>query len=129
MVTFVENILIAVRDWTNGKLIAVRDWTNGKLADKQDAMKRVSVANSVASQALLPNTLYVFASRTSNLTLTLLDNTGNDANEYHLFITCGSTAPTITWPDGITWNVTPIIAANKTYEVSIFNNIATCISV
>lgn len=86
----------------------------------------IEVANTVASQELAPNTLYKFASRTSALTLTLGTPVSDIANEYHLFLVVGSTAPTITWPTGISWNggSAPTIAADKTYEVSILNNIA-----
>ena len=86
----------------------------------------LTIPDSTASQELAPNTLYVFASRTSNLTLTLGTPIVGIANEYHLFLVAGSTAPTITWPTGISWNggSAPTIAADKTYEVSILNNIA-----
>ena len=91
----------------------------------------VEVAASVSSQELLPNTLYVFASRTANLTLTLGTPMENVANEYHLFLTTGVSAPTITWPSGISWNggSAPTIAEAKTYEVSILNNIAAFIEI
>jgi hypothetical protein len=61
----------------------------------------LTIPNTTASQELAPNTLYIFASRTSNLTLTLGSPIVGKANEYHCFIVCGSTAPTITWPTGI----------------------------
>jgi hypothetical protein len=40
----------------------------------------------------------------------------------------GSTAPTITWPSGITWfgGSAPTINENKTYQISIQNNLAVC---
>ena len=86
----------------------------------------MTIPNSTASQELAPDTLYVFASRTSNLTLTLGTPLVGKVSEYHCFIVCGGTAPTITWPSGITWNggVAPTIVANKTYEISILNNVA-----
>jgi len=86
----------------------------------------LTIPNTTVSQELAPNTLYIFASRTSNLTLTLGSPIVGKANEYHCFIVCGSTAPTITWPTGISWNGgdAPTIAADKTYEISILNNVA-----
>jgi hypothetical protein len=86
----------------------------------------LTIPNTTVSQELAPNTLYIFASRTSNLTLTLGSPIVGKANEYHCFIVCGSTAPTVTWPSGISWNGgnAPTIAADKTYEISILNNVA-----
>ena len=86
----------------------------------------LTIPSTTASQELAPNTLYVFAERTTNLTLTLGTPIVGIANEYHLFLVVGSTAPTITWPTGISWNggSAPTIAASKTYEVSILNNVA-----
>ena len=86
----------------------------------------LTIPDTTASQELAPNVLYIFSTRTSTLTLTLGTPIDGIANEYHFFIECGSTAPTINFPSGIIWNGenAPEIAANKTYEVSILNNIA-----
>lgn len=86
----------------------------------------LTVPDNTAEQELAPNTLYIFSNRTSTLTLTLGYPIDGIANEYHFFIECGSTAPTINFPSGIAWNGenAPKIAADKTYEISILNNIA-----
>ena len=86
----------------------------------------VTVPDNTAEQVLAPNVLYFFETRTSTLTLTLGTPIVGIANEYHFFIVCGTTAPTINLPSGITWNGknAPKIAADKTYEISILNNIA-----
>lgn len=86
----------------------------------------LTIPDSTASQELAPNALYIFATRTSTLTLTLGTPIVGIANEYHFFVVCGSTAPTIIFPAGISWNggSAPTIAASKTYEVSILNNVA-----
>lgn len=86
----------------------------------------LTVPDSTLAQVLSPNVLYIFSTRTSTLTLTLGTPKDGIANEYHFIIVCGSTAPTINFPAGITWNGenAPEIAADKTYEVSILNNIA-----
>lgn len=86
----------------------------------------LTIPDSTASQELAPNVLYIFDNRTSTLTLTLGTPVVGIANEYHFFIVCGSTAPTVNFPSGITWNggSAPTIAADKTYEVSILNNVA-----
>ena len=87
----------------------------------------LTIPSTTASQELAPNTLYIFSSRSTALILTLGTPITGIANEYHLFlVTDSSTAPTVTWPSGISWNggSAPSIAANKTYEVSILNNVA-----
>lgn len=86
----------------------------------------LTVPDNTAEQVLAPNVLYFFETRTSTLTLTLGAPIVGIANEYHFFVVCGSTAPTINFPSGIAWNGenAPEIAAGKTYEVSILNNIA-----
>jgi hypothetical protein len=86
----------------------------------------LTIPDSTAAQELAPNVLYIFETRTSELTLTFGAPIVGIANEYHFFVVCGETAPTINFPAGITWNggSAPTIAANKTYEVSILNNVA-----
>ena len=86
----------------------------------------MTIPATTSSQELAPNTLYIFAERMADLTLTLGSPITGIANEYHCFIIVGGTAPTITWPSGISWNggSAPTIAASKTYEVSILNNVA-----
>ena len=86
----------------------------------------LTVPDSTAIQELAPNVLYIFETRTSTLTLTLGTPIVGIANEYHFFVVCGSTAPTINFPSGIAWNggSAPTIAADKKYEISILNNIA-----
>lgn len=86
----------------------------------------LTIPDTTAEQVLVPNVLYIFSTRTSTLTLTLGTPIEGIANEYHFIVVCGSTAPTINFPSGIAWNGenAPEIAADKTYEVSILNNIA-----
>jgi len=87
----------------------------------------MTIPATTAAQELVPNTMYIFAERSAALTLTLGTPVVGVANEYHFFlITDSNTAPTITWPTGISWygGNAPTIAAGKTYEVSILNNVA-----
>lgn len=86
----------------------------------------IAIPDSTAAQELAPNVLYIFDNRTITLTLTLGTPIVGIANEYHFFIVCGSTAPTVNLPSGISWNGgnAPTISAGKTYEVSILNNVA-----
>lgn len=98
-----------------------------KASDFSAKEEEIEVDSSVSSQELAPNTLYIFTSRSTSLTLTLGTPITGISNEYHFFlITDSTTAPTITWPTGISWNggSAPTIAEDKTYEVSILNNVA-----
>lgn len=99
----------------------------GAVGGKADTIQTLTIPSTTASQELAPNTLYIFASRSTALTLTLGTPIAGIANEYHLFLVADSTtAPTVTWPSGISWNGgdAPTIAADKTYEISILNNVA-----
>lgn len=87
---------------------------------------------TVKPSELLPNVFYNLGLRQVNTTFTLA--TPSDAtivNHYYWTFETGSTAPTITWPTGITWvgGSAPVINANKHYEISIINNIGTFIEV
>jgi hypothetical protein len=86
----------------------------------------MTIPNTTAAQELAPNVLYIFENRTSELTITLGAAIVGRASEYHFFIICGTTAPTVNFPAGISWNggSAPTIAADKTYEISILNNVA-----
>ena len=99
---------------------------SGVLVDASEIkITTLTIPDSTANQELAPNVLYIFENRTSTLTLTLRTPI-EAANEYHFFLVCGSTAPTINFPSGIAWNGenAPEIVADKKYEVSILNNIA-----
>lgn len=51
-------------------------------------------------------------------------------NEFMGQFTTGSTAPTVTWPNTVTWfGGTPAIAAEKTYQFSILNNIGLIVEI
>ena len=106
-------------------------FNNGQIECNIDTtIPEETVGNEVLSKTLEPNKVYIFESRTNNLILTLGTPTSGIVNEYHMFIYAGSTAPTITFPSGISWvGDAPNIEANKTYEISILNNIAIKINI
>lgn len=143
----IKDVYTALTDGTNGLAAIKSEATAAKTAAQSAETTAQGTANkneilaaitanagvptmtipaTTAAQELAPNTLYVFAERTTDLTLTLGAPIVGRANEYHLFLVIGGTAPTITWPAGISWNggSAPTIAASKTYEVSILNNVA-----
>lgn len=82
------------------------------------------VDDSVSSKALDPNKVYIFTNRTSNLAITLNAGEAGVANEYHFFIEVGSSLPTITFPNTITWVNTLTMSVNSNVEISILNDYA-----
>lgn len=83
--------------------------------------------SSQPSGGMLPNVLYNLGTLTGSVAFTLATpSDANVTNHYYWTFNTGSTAPTITWPSGITsWmgSSTPTIAASKHYEVSVLNGI------
>lgn len=74
---------------------------------------------------LSPNILYKFGERPS-LTITLGGGTVGIVNEYMFEFASGTTPTTLSLPDSVKWSGgnAPNIEANKTYQVSIVNNLA-----
>lgn len=75
---------------------------------------------------MIPNKLYNLGTLTGSVTFVLAAPTDNNiANHYYWTFDTSSTAPTITWPAGISWNggSAPTINASKHYEISILNGI------
>ena len=78
--------------------------------------------------SLLPNVLYVW-DEVESLELSFDEGTEGAANEYLFQFTSGSTPTTLTLPDTIQWVEQPNIEANKTYQVSVVNNIGLIVGV
>ena len=108
-------------------------------SDKSDNTK-ASTAKSVydfvkpATQSsqpaggFLPGILYKLGTLTGSVTISLATPADSSvANEYGFTFTAGSTAPTITWPSGVTWagncveDGAPVITGGNSYEVSILD--------
>ena len=71
-----------------------------------------------------PNVLYVWGEVTE-LDITLMPPTNPSiVNEYMIQFTSGEVATTLILPSEIKWMSTPIIQANKVYQISIVNNLA-----
>lgn len=98
--------------------------TATELAQKADKTPKVTSIPSDGNYN--PNILYVLTLDGTARTISLNSATAGIAAEYHLILTIGATAPTITWPAGLSWvgGSEPTISASKTYEVSICENIA-----
>lgn len=82
----------------------------------------VSDAASI-TQILQPNTFYIIDADTNctSLTLSLADKIDGVYSIYSASIKCGATPPSFTAIDGVTWNDTFSLQANKTTEISIVN--------
>ena len=99
------------------------------ISGKADKTTIVTETEGNASYAILPNVLTKLGTLASAVTLSL--DTSNEesgvTNVYDIVFTTPADAPSITWPEGISWvgGSAPAIAGGKTYEVSIMDNLAT----
>ena len=99
------------------------------ISGKADKTLIVTETAGNSSYSIAPNRLTRLGTLASNVTLSL--NTASEesgvANIYDIIFTTPTNAPSITWPEGITWvgGSAPAIAGGKTYEVSIMDNLAT----
>lgn len=89
----------------------------------------VNHGTSDTSYEVTPNVFHVWGTVTS-LTITLATPTDSSImNEYLFQFTSGSTATSLSTPSTVVWVSEPSIEANKTYQVSIVNNIGIIASV
>ena len=99
------------------------------LAGKQDKTTIVTKTEGSASYIISPNVLTKLGTLASSVTLSL-DTSKEEAgvsNVYDIIFSTPADAPSITWPEGISWigGSAPAIAGGKTYEVNIMGNLAT----
>ena len=73
-----------------------------------------------------PDVVYSLGTLSGTITFALAAAVTGNVNHYFWMFDTGTTAPTITWPSGITWagGGTPSILASKHYEVSILGGVA-----
>lgn len=77
------------------------------------------IASTDAAVALQPNKKYEITAG-DTLTLTLAEPSDKThKNEYLFSINTGSSVSTITFPIEVIWDVEPVIAANKHYEINV----------
>lgn len=97
-----------------------------KKSDVQSAIEEIvhKVVNQTDSVATIqPNVLNVWG-EVASLDITLAEPTDNTiVNEYMVQFTSGVTATTLILPNTIKWMATPNIQPNKTYQLSIINNL------
>ena len=91
-----------------------------------------AIVTTQPSGGFVPNVLYNLGTITGSKTFTLATPSDNTiVNHYYWTFTAGSTAPTITWPSGVSWfgGSAPVISASKHYDVSVLDNIGVCMEV
>lgn len=96
---------------------------NGNTMDvllSQVSIKTKYHEDSVAT--IEPNVLNIWG-EVANLDITLGASIEGIINEYMFQFTSGETATTLVLPADIKWFSTPNVQANKTYQVSIINNL------
>lgn len=93
------------------------------------AYAEVNHGTSDTTFTLTPNTFHIW-DEVASLDLSFGAETSGVANEYLFQFTSGATATSLTVPDTVEWvDGTPTIEANKTYQVSIVNNIGLIVGV
>lgn len=86
-------------------------------------VQEVNHGTSDTTFTLTPNVFHVWGT-VSSLTLTLGTGESGVMNEYMFQFSSGSTATTLSLPSSVKWITDSTISANKTYQVSILNNLA-----
>lgn len=93
---------------------------------KADKVLVVNHGTSDTTYSVTPNTLHIWGT-VASLTLTLATPTDNTiVNEYMIEFTSGTTATTLSLPSSVEWAESCgalSVEANKTYQISIVNNI------
>lgn len=127
--------------WANENGITTRLWTknngvwsgeNGASIGYADVARKVSIANTQPQTGMSTNTLYNLGVISQDTTFAI--NPAQEvgiANVWMWTFSTGSTAPMITWPQQITmWadGEAPTIEANKHYEISVMDGMATVVS-
>lgn len=98
---------------------------SGQYVDFAKPTKVENGGSGTVIKQINPNTFYKFGS-CSTLTIALGAETSGIVNEYMFEFISGTTATTLSIPDSVKWSGgnAPTIEANKTYQVSIVDNLA-----
>ena len=101
---------------------------SGSSSGGSGAYAEVSHGTGDTAFALTPNVFHVW-DEVIELDLSLAGGVEGVVNEYLFQFTSGETATSLTLPDTIKWVAEPTIEPNKTYQLSIVNNIGLIVSV
>ena len=118
---YLERTFIFEKDGSGTKALT----DNGQYAEFAKPTKVKSGGSGSVTKQLSPNTLYKFGA-CSKLTITFAAEESGILNEYMFEFVNGSSPTTLSLPDSVKWSGgnAPTIEANKTYQVSIVNNLA-----
>lgn len=115
---------------TSIKINNVSKTPSNGVVDLGYVSKQLSTSTS-SSMTLSPNIYYRNTSTSlSTLTITLGSvSNSNILNEYFVEFTTRSTGTTVSLPSSVKWanGVTPTFENGKTYQISIVNNLGTCV--
>lgn len=95
----------------------------GAVAGKADKIAEVNHGTSDTTFTLTPNVMHIWGTVTS-LTLSLPTDSNSTLDEFMFTFTSGSTPTTLSLPSTVKWVQDIEVEANKTYQVSIVNNLA-----
>ena len=108
---------------------------DGRIDTLESAINKagtVDVVNvSEQTISIEPNKYYVFTNPMDNINIDFVIPTDNTiVNHYMVEFTSSTNNCTLVLPDDIIWfkNITPIIEPNKTYQLSVINNLGVIIS-
>ena len=88
-----------------------------------DSAVNTQVVNHTATTAeIAPNVLNVWG-EVASLNLSFAEGGEGVVNEYMVQFASGATATTLVLPDTIQWMAAPNVQANKTYQLSVVNNL------
>lgn len=105
----------------NANAKALVDKANKSDLDELATKEKVQLMTETTA-SIAPNILYVWG-EVAELNITLAEGEEGVVNEYMVQFTSGDTAATLTLPDSIVWMSAPNIQSNKTYQLSIINNL------
>lgn len=91
--------------------------------NKADSIGIVTGSTGEVTQEISPNKFYKFG-ECSTLTITLGAELSDVYNEYMFQFSSGDTPTVLTLPETVKWIGDSLVDSNKTYQVSIVNNIA-----
>ena len=111
-------------DLTNKPTVVTESTVSGWGFIKNVGYTLVNHGTSNTTFTLTPNVFHMWGT-VYNLILTISNGDNGIANEYLFQFTSGSNATSLTLPSDIKWATQPNIQANKTYQISILNNLGT----
>lgn len=102
---------------------AVYDANGVRLNEKIESLKIKTEQITETTKEISPNTYYIFG-EVETLNITLSEEKEGVLNEYMFEFTSGDTPTVLTLPETVKWIGDSLVDNNKTYQVSIVNNIA-----